>query len=294
METELPTMEALTSATELKQKIKAVDVTVVPAVAVDALAKADDPDCTIDEFVQVIERDAALVADILAISNSSAFRVSREIESVHQAVIMVGMRECKNLIVSASMKALSRQLPASVEWSRTVLWQHALQTASIARSLNKRLPAGFEGEEFSAAIVHDIGRLLVALASPNVFEVVDRLTFAESPELLAHEQALMGCDHCELGAWFADEAGLPELIVDCIRHHHRPSEANNVELTALVALADDMSNHLWRAGTPEDYSLPEWIAEYFANDPSDTVSRVMSEMSSDESMAAVNGLQYGE
>ena len=60
-----------------------------------------------------------------------------------------------------------RKLPPDLEWTRNVLWQHSLYTATIARLLNRQLDAGFEGEEFSAAMVHDVGRLLLAAKAPS-------------------------------------------------------------------------------------------------------------------------------
>ena len=155
--------QLLIDATELKSRIaNSKDLVMLPAAAMEAMELANDPDCSIGSFVEVIETDTGLVADILAMSNSAAYGAQTEIKSIHQAVVTIGTAQCQNLIVSSCLRALSNKLPASVEWSRDVLWRHNTSTATIARFLNKKLRLGFQGEEFSGAMIHDIGRLLIA------------------------------------------------------------------------------------------------------------------------------------
>ena len=240
---------------ELKKRIAgAGDLIMLPTVAVEAMELANDPDCSIPAFVQVIETDTSLVTDILSLSNSSVYGAKAQINSVHHAVVCIGTTQCQNLIVSSCVKALSRNLPPSVEWSRDVLWQHNLQTATIARHVNKALKLGFEGEEFSGAMIHDVGRIIIAAAAPDVFEAVDRLSFSENASILEHEQSLIGTDHCEVGAIFAETSGLPEALADVIRFHHHPEDAtSNSDLVHLIAVADDMANHLMFAGEAAGY-----------------------------------------
>ena len=222
--------------------------------AMEAIEMANDPDCVTADFVAVIEKDAGLVTDILSLSNSPMYQASREINGIQHAVMVVGFSQCQNLIVSSSMKSLAKKLPPSVEWARDVLWRHSSHTATIARALNKHFKLGFDGEEFSGAMVHDVGRLLIAAAAPDVFEVVDRLTFRESVEHLEIEQGLIGTDHSEIGAWFAEAGHLPHKLVDIIRHHHNPLAAeSNRELVALVSAADHMANHIMHMGRVDGY-----------------------------------------
>ena len=280
----LPTAETdqLTSADELKELISGSNgLTMLPAVAMQALDIANDPDFSMKEFVEVIERDPHLVTDILSLSNSSAYATQKEIRGIQHAVNLIGCGQCKNLIISSSVKALAKKLPPSVEWARNVLWSHSILTATIARSINTELKLGFEGEEFSSAMVHDLGRLLIAAAAPHVFEVVDRLTFNETAGVLENERMLMGTDHCEIGAWFAESGNLPLSLVEVIRYHHDPSDdLENSLLVHLVNAADQMANYLTYAGGTQDFvvetvpSLEVLFAQSSAAIP-DAVIRIM-------------------
>lgn len=242
---------------DLQKKIHGADhLVMLPAVAVEAMDMANDPDCSVSEFVSVIEKDAGLVTDILSLSNSSIYGASFEIKSVQQAVVTIGSAQCQNLIISSSIKSLNRKLPPSVEWARDVLWQHSVHVATISRYLNRTLKLGFDGEEFSGAMIHDVGRLLLAATAPDIFDTVDRLTFCESDSTVEMERRMIGTDHCEIGGWFAESSKLPEPLVDVIRHHHEPWNAEtHSRLVYLIAAADHIANHLLHNDSPDDYLM---------------------------------------
>lgn len=249
--------EFLVNPDDLKQLIASSDkLVMLPTVAVEAMALSNDPNCSISEFVQLIKTDAGLPANISFMSNRAAYGTKSEIKDVRQAVVSIGTTQCQDPIVSSCVRALSQKLPASVEWSRHVLWQHNIQAATIARYVNKKLKTGFEGEEFSAAMIHDVGRLLIAAAAPDVFDAVDRLSFCEGANTIQNEKRLIGTDHCELGAIFVESSGLPQSFVDVVRFHHSPMDArSNSRLVHLVAAADHIANHLMHSASPDEYDV---------------------------------------
>jgi len=78
----------------------------LPAVAQQAMAMANDKNATLRQFAGLIEKDITLSSSILKLANSSAFNWSQTIASVGQAVVRLGFRECQNLIIAASMGQL--------------------------------------------------------------------------------------------------------------------------------------------------------------------------------------------
>ena len=251
--------ELLIEPDELMRRIDSyADLTMLTTVALEAIEMAGAPNCSVPELVEVIEKDPRLVTGILTLSNSVAYQTRREVKSVQHAVMLVGLSQCQNLIVSCSIQSLLTKMPSSVEWARNVIWRHSLQTATLARYFNQQLDLGFEGEEFSGAIVHDIGRLLLAAAAPDVFEVVDRMTFHEPRRILQTERALIGTDHCEMGAIVGVADKLPAALVEVIRYHHTPEEAReHAPLVRLVAAADEAANRLMHYGTAEGFEIED-------------------------------------
>lgn len=245
---------------ELERNLRkrAGQLRMLPAVAAEALEIARTPECSLSEFAAVVERDLKLASDILKIANSALYSPAVPITSLHRAVVRVGFRECQNLIIIASFASLMNRMSLEHEWVRSVLWRHSFNTALIALHLNRKFHFGFGGDEFTAGLMHDFGRMLFAVAMPDQFADIDSLGFEEPDEILDNETAVIGIDHCRLGAWFARENQLPEALIDVILHHHRPTEAKNARrLTALIRVADDMANHLQRFEETAGYQPEE-------------------------------------
>lgn len=259
----LPTSE-LDPKLQAEFRRKAQALQMLPGVAVQALEIARDPECTIREFVAVVERDAKLAADILAMSNSVMFSAGGPVVlSLQQAIVRLGFRQCRNLILSTSMASLMKNLTLEEEWVRDVLCRHGFLTGMLAINVNKIVGTGFQGEEFAAGLVHDFGRLLLAVCAHEKFCTADPLHFDESPEMLTMERRILGTDHCEAGAWYAELSKLPSEFVEVIRYHHNPAACTkHRRLVALVAIADHMASYLQRFDNANQYNLRENEAVY--------------------------------
>lgn len=230
------------------------ELTVLPAVATEALELARDPDCSISRFSSLVERDVKLAADILAMANSAIYARGQAVASLNQAVLRLGFRHCKNLILSSSLSSLMQRVTLEQQWIRDILWRHSLVTAILGHHLNLALATSFDGEEFIAGMIHDLGRMLLAVSCPETYERIDPLTFIESNETLTHERAIVETDHAEFGAWFVRRSGLPESLADVVLGHHDCASAG--KLVALTAAADHMANHLQMYLEPDAY-VPE-------------------------------------
>ena len=182
------------------------DLTMLPAVATEAIAMTKNLDCEADDFSELVQKDVALASQILSVANCAIFSGGRPISSLQQAVIRLGYKQCRNLIVSSSTACLIKKMNLGDEWIREVLWQHSFTTATACCSLNRALELGFDGDEFTAGLLHDFGRLLFAVAANDEFQQADSLAFFENKSLLFEEEEILGTDHCRFGAWFAKEA----------------------------------------------------------------------------------------
>jgi HD-like signal output (HDOD) protein len=227
---------------------------VLPGPAARAIALANDENSRLRDIARLVEQDPALASAILKAANSSLFSIGRPISNLHQAVVNLGLRQCQHLMISLGMHGLFRHVPAPARKPCTLLWQHAFLTAILARALNQALAAGFQGEEFSAGLLHDLGRIVMACVLPEGFARADPLDFHEGPDLLRHEQHALGSDHCFIGAWYGAHNRLPHPLVRVIRDHHDPAvRGEHTLLIQLVAAADHLANHLARGEEPAAY-----------------------------------------
>lgn len=270
---------------------RADQLRMLPAIATEALELAKDPECTISEFTAVVERDVKLATDMLKIANSALYCPTTPIVNLHRAVVRLGFRECQHLIFTASISSLMNRMSMEQEWIRSVLWRHSFNTALLAVHLNRMFHMGFQGEEFTAGLMHDFGRTLLAVILPEQFAEVDPLGFEESPETLAFEESLIDSNHCRLGAWYAIQQELPAPIPEVILLHHQPELADQGRrLTSLIAVADHMANHLQRFDEPAGYEpdsnpfvpiLSEFIGQQFETHFHEAASSLMEDAQQD-------------
>jgi HD-like signal output (HDOD) protein len=248
--------DAAERSARLEQKVLALvdNMPTLPDTAIRAMKLAEDPNSTFIDLARLIEGDAAIATRLLRIANSALYTSGCPAVKLHQAVMRLGMYRCKNLIMAISMTSLFQQIPSAAKEACEALWNHGNVAASLCRQINGAYRLGFDGEEFSAGLLHDLGRILLALADPECFAQADSLDFREEGDLLARERAAIAIDHCALGAWFGAHSQLPETLIQAMRLHHEPGLGEDSQrLVALVATADHMANHLQRGEEIEAY-----------------------------------------
>jgi len=176
---------------------------------------------------------------------------------LQKAVCQIGLKRCENIITSACALGMMRQMKLEDEWTYERLLSHSYATACLASRINLEMKLKFQGEEFTAGLLHDVGRLLLALGMSETFRQIDTLDFIESLQTLDGERETINTTHAEIGAWFVKRMGLPERIVDSIRCHHEPENADpqNVLLVHLTAMSDGIANHLQMDKSPRDFNF---------------------------------------
>ncbi len=242
-----PNMPPIELIRALQQR--ADQISMLPEVAMEALSLAKSPDCTIVEFINVVQRDGKLATDILSLANSAIFSIGAPASGLYQAVVRLGFKRCRNLILTSSAASLMKKMPLEQEWIRGQLWRHAVTAAAFSSRLNQEFRLGFEGEEFTSALLHDFGKLLFAVARSAEFQEVDSMEFENELGVMEREREVFGVDHAQFGAWFAGHNELPESLQSSIELHHSPEVEHRFQkLTALTAAADQLANDVHRFG----------------------------------------------
>jgi len=241
-------------------RARARELAVLPQVVSEVLGIIKNPDANVQKISRLLEKDIHLTTEILRLANSPAFGGCRDISRLSDAVVRLGLDRCQDLILSSCTANLMKRVTLEQQWIRDALWQHSYATGLCCQILNASLDLRFNGEEFTAGLIHDIGRLLLAVLIPNEFSDGDPMDFNEQQDPREQESSVFDTDHTELGSWFAEENRLPVSLVDVIHYHHAPEQApRNATLVALVAAADQMSNHFLRHESPDGFDLGEHL-----------------------------------
>lgn len=233
---------------------QARELQMLPAIATSAIAIADDPDSRIRDLVTIIAQDVKLTTDIVSLSNSSLFGTTQSNGSLQQAIMRLGFRQTRNMIMASSITSMMQKMPWLEIRVRDWLCKHSFMTGVINSRLNHLFQMGLQGEEFTAGLVHDIGRTLLAVTIPEEFEKIDALDFNEPDDLLERELRYVGTTHAEVGAWFLQRNQVPEELITVARYHHSPRDCSRYKrLVVITAVADDMANFYGRQGAPAGY-----------------------------------------
>jgi HD-like signal output (HDOD) protein/CheY-like chemotaxis protein len=209
-----------------------------------------DPNTSISRIADILKHDVAMSAKILQLVNSAFFGLAQRITSLENAVAYLGMETIKNLaLISETFRIFvpDSRVPQSVFES---MQQHAHRTAAIARSL----PLDPKTRDITvvAALLHDIGKLVLASKVPDTFCSVLAHAREYGCKHFEAEEELLGASHAEIGAYLLGLWGIPNLAVEAIAHHHRPTRIRHsgFDCAAAVYVADLLAHDL-DAG-PED------------------------------------------
>ncbi|GMR19462.1 MAG: HDOD domain-containing protein [Gammaproteobacteria bacterium] len=228
-----PKRSPLTRATLEKeiQQLPALSVIVT-----EVLTMIDRGDVELVVIMQKIGQDQALAARILRVVNSPFYGFSRHIGSLKDAGMMLGVHTLYNIVMAAGIMG---HFPPGEDqgFDRLSFWQHAIGTGVAAKVLAGH--CGLHQETaFTAGLLHDIGKLVMAAYFPADFDRVLAARNAQDCLLKDAEQLVLGFDHTLVGAKVAQKWKLPVAIIEAIRHHHTPDLVTDRPYTALVHVAD--------------------------------------------------------
>ena len=211
----------------------------LPDAVLRVMHLTDDPKASLADVGRALVSDQALAVRTLKLANSAFYGASRRVATVSEAVVILGMRTTRNLVMATGCQEILEREVAGYALPYGSLLRHSLTCAAAAQSLAKR--ARFRGAEeaFVAGLLHDIGKVVLNTYLKDQFiQVLIRaagggVTYAEA------EREVLGFDHAEAGAHLLERWQLPASLVAAVRYHHAPLDAaTDSPLPSLVHLAD--------------------------------------------------------
>ena len=197
----------------------------IPSAAAKILSLLDDPDTSAQEIGEILRYDPGLTANILKLTNSSYFGLPSKVGSVNQALVLLGWKKLAQLIVSACASAVMVKPVPGYDLQPGELWRHSIAVSVVAEGLSRELGITGVDEIFTAALLHDVGKLVLGdFIRQNTSSVDDESLQAVSFEKV--ERRLFGTDHAEIGAQILTGWSFPKSIVAAVRWHHDPDAAD--------------------------------------------------------------------
>lgn len=209
----------------------------------------NDPGVSAVKVASILAEDPAMSAKVLRLTNSAFYGLAREIESVKQAVVIVGFEAIKNLVLSASVLDMFKGKNID-EAYQEVYWRHSLSTAVACRLLASRLRArGIVDPDtaFSAGLLHDVGKMVICCYLPEEY---DRFKQERASDQSAAdfeiEQRILGYNHCQIGGFLATQWKIPHKLIEAITYHHHPGDYEGDDpICYMVNLADYLAKKVF-------------------------------------------------
>jgi putative nucleotidyltransferase with HDIG domain len=214
------------------------------------------PGSTLAAVGELVATDLGMSMKILQLVNSAFFGLRRTVSSPVEAVNLLGIETIQSLVLSSQV--FSRIEDAQVaEFALDALWDHSLAVSVLAKRIAQA--EGLEKPQveaaFMAAMMHDVGRVVLATNLPREYAAVMKMAKDQRRPLIACEREVLGATHAEVGAYLLGLWGISEPIVEAVAHHHAPRDVPTRIFSPVTAVHVADALHHALSGTSDSGSI---------------------------------------
>jgi putative nucleotidyltransferase with HDIG domain len=233
-------MTALVELTQVVQRLR--DLPALPSIVLDLISSFGREDVDVATLAEKMSRDQAMAAKILRLANSSFYGLPARVKTVRQAIVVLGFDSARAMAVAGNViDRFGGGARHHVDVAR--FWRHSIATALCARSLARH--AGLDQDAaFIGGLLHDIGRLVLAISFPEQYARVAAECERDTISLSAAELRVLGVDHERAGQLLAEAWKFPPAIQRAIGQHHAPAAADLADIPGVVHVANGLVHAL--------------------------------------------------
>ena len=232
----------------------------LPGIATEIMGLTESDRSSMKEISKIIEKDMTIAAKILKIANSPLYGYQRKIDKIKKTLVILGIKEVYNIVVGISVYSTFVNLKNNSDFNRDEFWDHSAGVGRIAKVFADGLGLKFDGAEFLAGLVHDVGKLILDQYFQREFSQI--LSFMQEKDVTFEEaeSELFDINHAEIGSMLMERWNVPENVTYSVRYHHAPELAKNYrEITCIIHIANELDN-IWgdsSFGKPHSFSLTD-------------------------------------
>ena len=256
----------------------------LPSVVIRIRQYLRDPEVSFAELARAIEHDPGLTANILQLANSAYFGWTRRIKTVKEAITRLGTNRVFQMVLCMSVAPMVRKPIKGYGLDANQLWEHSFAAAVCAEKLTQVLKIRGHEEAFTAALLHDMGKVVLGTFVEVDDEPIKQMVMDEGLSFNEAERKVLGIDHGEVAGELLRYWNLPEDVAAAAQWHHEPSRAGGEHqvLVDLVHAADVLCMRFgWAGGSDlEFYHIDAEALERLGVTPAladETVSRTEAE-----------------
>ncbi|MBI1757202.1 MAG: HDOD domain-containing protein [Fimbriimonas ginsengisoli] len=232
------------------------DLPAMPQIVARVLHEMEQPEVPAAAIEKIIGTDQALTMKVLCVVNSAYYGLSGQVTSLSQAIVILGMHQVRNLVLSVgAISTIRPRTPRHHDLIRQ-FWTHSFgsATATLTIARDKNLPERDIETVFIGGLVHDVGRLFLYCNFTDIYD--DLIAYADERQMAVEdvESTFLGMTHAQVGEEMAKGWKLPLILSTLIGRHEGPLEADDSPLLFCVHLGDRLTKHLYHS--PECKVIP--------------------------------------
>lgn len=208
------------------EKVNKSDISSIRVVLAQLMEIIHDPEWRAVELIRIIERDPTLTAKLIKVANSAYYGFTRNICTIHDAIVLVGFNTVKELSLNLTVCKLFNNTNCINDYSRTALWKHCLSVAILNKFFYMREFRKPGEEAYIAGLLHDIGIIIEDQFMQERFKCILEHSKKNECNLPVSESNIIGFDHAEIGMKLAESWNFPDELVVAIGNHHDPFKGN--------------------------------------------------------------------
>ncbi len=222
------------------------DLPAMPIVAIKSLELLQDSDTSIKELANTISMDPAVSARILKITNSSVYGLVRKITTLQDALVLLGERTVRSLVLASSMCSVNKQFGLLEK----LLWEESVGSAIASRYISKSLGKGDCEEAFLAGLFSNLGKVVRNNNNPDEYQKLTEALYNDgSNKYVELEHNYFPHPYNHVGAAVLHSWGIAELLVEVVRRHVDVDQVDaDADVLLLAAIANLGVNMCYKHG----------------------------------------------
>ncbi|XDD56198.1 HDOD domain-containing protein [Leptospira sp. WS4.C2] len=228
----------------LKSKVDEVlqDVNKLPAISSvvsKVLEKLQKPDVNIADLAQEISKDPAITANVIKLSNSAYYRASKPIRTVQEALMTLGIKTVKEIVLLTAAKGILSQDLNSYQLEAAQLWTSSLLVAELSSKIVQHKKLKIDKDlAFTSGLLCSVGKIVLAqFFSPVMMQIKADLKDNQEPFPML-EKKYFGYTHMEVSENLLKRWNFPQELTDVVANYLTPENSkNNPVLTSVVHIA---------------------------------------------------------
>jgi len=231
------------------------DLPTIPVIVSKVLSLLDSQDASPDDIADLILSDQVLAARVIRVVNSPLYRSSSEINSVKRALLYLGFKSVREMILTSYFIDGLNQKEQPFDMKS--FWMHSFSVGAISRRIANMVGYVDIEKAYLVGIIHDIGKVFLGHYCKEQYAQMLAGISNTSYTTYEAEYEYFGTTHSEVGLCLAQRWNFPSPYCDVIFHHHTPEMATEDPLlTSIVSLADFFCLSHVSAGTLAQASIP--------------------------------------